>query len=360
VELLSVQYLRGFAALMIVFFHLQLQLHRIGYDGYWPHFLRTGVDIFFVISGFIMWVTTAKGVTTVEFFRRRIIRVAPLYWLLTSAVLATLIAFPNAVQSGRFETWHVVGSYLFFPVVHPVEGVMQPLLIPGWTLNYEMFFYAVFGVGLMLSSTARLIFVSVILFGLAATPYLMTVSPLTPLGFYTSGIILEFAYGMALGWLYIRGAKLSPASAWTCFLLGLVAIALVGSGNMYDSVLFMGIAALLVVGGAVMIERVDAVPNIRALHLLGNASYSLYLSHAIVLSLIGQFWRRSSLYLLSGASFAFGCVAVVSAIAVGVLIYHYIEVPMLRLGGLRVFRVNIPMISGRGLSGQPQAPEKSA
>jgi exopolysaccharide production protein ExoZ len=334
-ELLSIQYLRGCAAFMIVLFHLQLQLHRIGYDGYWPHFLRAGVDIFFVISGFIMWVTAAKGVTTLEFFRRRIIRIVPLYWLLTSFVLATLIAFPGAVQSGRFETWHVVASYLFFPVVHPVEGVMQPLLIPGWTLNYEMFFYAIFGVALLLSYNRRLVFVSIVLCGLSALPYLITVSPLSALGFYTSGIILEFAYGAILGWIYILGARLPPALAWTCLLLGLAAIALVGSGDTMDSALLTGIAALLVVGGAVTIERVSGVPHIRALHLLGNASYSLYLSHAIILSLVGQLWRRSSLYLLPGALFAFGCVAVVTAVAIGILIYQYVEVPMMRLGRLR-------------------------
>ena len=66
-EILSIQYLRGCAALMIVFYHLDLQLNRVGYEGYWPNFLSAGVDVFFVISGFIMWITTAKGMTTLEF-----------------------------------------------------------------------------------------------------------------------------------------------------------------------------------------------------------------------------------------------------------------------------------------------------
>src|SRR5215470_5579719 len=108
-EVVSIQYLRGCAALMIVLFHLELQLRRLGYQGYWPHFLDTGVDIFFVISGFIMWITTAKGMTTLEFYRRRILRIVPLYWFLTSLVLATLIAYPSVMQTGRFDMLHVLG-----------------------------------------------------------------------------------------------------------------------------------------------------------------------------------------------------------------------------------------------------------
>jgi len=339
-EVVSIQYLRGCAALMVVLFHLALQLHRVGYQGYWPHFLDAGVDIFFVISGFIMWITTAKGMTTLEFYRRRILRIVPLYWLLTSVVLATLIAYPSVVQSGRFDMLHVLGSYLFFPVVHPVDGGIAPLLIPGWTLNYEMFFYAIFGVSLILPTLPRLILVSTVLYGLAAIQILTGATGLTAIQFYTSDIIIEFAFGIALGWLYSTGAKFSGRFAWPCFLIGVVAVAIVG-GRMSYRGLSVGVPALLVVAGAVMIERLHGLPNIRGLHLLGNASYSLYLSHTIVLSAVGQLWRRFPLDLIPGSLlvFVFGCTAVASAIGVGVLIYVFIEVPMLRLGRLRTLRV---------------------
>ncbi len=335
-EVVSIQYLRGCAALMIVLIHLELQLHRVGYQGYWPHFLNAGVDIFFVISGFIMWITTVKGMTTLEFYRRRILRIVPLYWLLTSVVLATLIVSPSMVQTGRLDTLHVLGSYLFFPVIHPVEGVMQPLLIPGWTLNYEMFFYAIFGVGLALPTLPRLIVVSTVLYGLATIQILTRITGPTALQFYTSDIIIEFAFGIALGWLYSSEAKFSGRFAWPCFLIGVVAVAIVGGGTPRG--LYVGVPALLVVAGAVMIERLHGVPNIHSLHLVGNASYSLYLSHTIVLSAVGQLWRRFPLEQLPGALLVFGCAAVASTIAVGVLIHLFIEVPMLRLGRLRILR----------------------
>jgi len=106
-EVISIQYLRGCAALMVVFHHLGLQLRRVGYEGYWPSFLSSGVDLFFVISGFIMWITTKRGITTLAFFRRRVIRIVPLYWLLTTFVLVILNAFPRMMHNDRLDPTHV-------------------------------------------------------------------------------------------------------------------------------------------------------------------------------------------------------------------------------------------------------------
>ena len=147
-EIYSIQYLRGIAALMVVLLHVRVQLGRMGYGGYWPEFLMAGVDIFFVISGFIMWVTTFDGSTTPwQFLFRRFVRIIPVYWLLTTTTVAVMLVAPSAVQSGRFDSIHVLSSYLFIPTVHPLTGMMEPVLIPGWTLNYEMFFYIIFEIG---------------------------------------------------------------------------------------------------------------------------------------------------------------------------------------------------------------------
>jgi len=339
-EILSIQYLRGCAALLIVFYHLELQLQRVGYEGYWPHFLSAGVDIFFVISGFIMWITTANGMSALEFFRRRIVRVVPLYWLLTSVAVGILIAFPSVMQSGQFDRSHVLASYLFFPVVHPSLGIMVPVLVPGWTLNYEMFFYLIFGLGLFLPAILRLVAVSTILLGLAAIKSLTSVPPFTAIDFYASDRVLEFAFGTALGWLYVGGSKLSPTSAWVCFLFGAASIIFVGDSGMGSRGLLIGIPALLVVAGAVMIERSKGLPNFHSLHLLGNASYSLYLSHTMTLSMIGQLWRRLPLGLFPGSSLVFGCASLAFAIFFGLLIHRYIEMPMLRFGNLQMFSRN--------------------
>jgi len=343
-EILSIQYLRGVAALMVVFLHLDLQLERLGYHGYWPGWLSAGVDIFFVISGFIMWITTAGGMTTREFFRRRFFRIVPLYWTLTTVVLITLFAIPNAVQSGHIDKWHVLGSYLFFPVVHPILGIMQPLLIPGWTLNYEVFFYIIFGFALNLPANARLIIVSLILAGLSSMSFLINIKPLTVLEFYTFSRILEFAFGMALGWIYVKGIKIPRAIAWAGMLLG-VGVIVLTADSFEDRGLRVGIPALLIVTGAIMIERINGAQHFRGLHFLGNASYSLYLSHPIVLSFLGQISRSFPFGALPGATFLFACVSVISAIAAAALIYLFIEMPLLRLARLQIFRMTPPQVN---------------
>jgi len=338
-ELVSIQYLRGCAALMIVVLHLEIQLGRMGYHGYWPHFLSCGVDIFFVVSGFIMWITTANGTTTMEFYRRRLIRIVPLYWLLTTVFLIVMIAFPRAIQTGRFEHFHVLGSYLFVPVVHPVTGAMQPVLIPGWTLNYEMFFYLIFGLSLLLPAVPRLLATSAILLGLVLIPAFTAIDPRTITGFYTSTIILEFALGMALGWLFTRGMKFHRALAWAVLLIGVGALVFVDDFSL-PGVLSVGVPALLVVAGSVMIERENGVATSRGLHLLGNASYSLYLSHGMALSFFGQAWRELPIPPFSGITLVFAGLATATAIVLGVLIHLYIEIPLLQVGRLRFLKAN--------------------
>ena len=95
--IISIQILRAFAALLVVFHHARYQIQDFEvffHGGIWP-FGQAGVDIFFVISGFIMWVTTHDRRTTpLRFMTNRIVRIVPLYWLLTLAVAAACLSRP--------------------------------------------------------------------------------------------------------------------------------------------------------------------------------------------------------------------------------------------------------------------------
>jgi peptidoglycan/LPS O-acetylase OafA/YrhL len=200
-------------------YHLGLQMARLGYRGPWPDILLSGVDVFFVISGFIMWVTTARRGQPLEFYRHRLARIVPLYWLVTTAVVAILVVAPGAVQSGKVDVWHIVASYLFIPVVHPVTGLMQPVLVPGWTLNYEMFFYALFGVSLLLPRMTRLLALIVVLGGLAALGHLPVIAPASAAEFYTRDIVLEFALGAGAAAMYLYLAETTVSAATACLVL---------------------------------------------------------------------------------------------------------------------------------------------
>ena len=151
----SVQYLRAVAVVMIVLYAIGRALQRPGHGAAW---LQRGIDIFCVLSGFVLWNSTvSRRMSTLAFFRRRLARVVPLYWFLTTAtVVGLLLLDPTAMETGRVVPMHVLRSYLFVPTIHPLTRLVQPLLVPGWTLNEAMYVYFLFGLCLLLPMAARL------------------------------------------------------------------------------------------------------------------------------------------------------------------------------------------------------------
>jgi exopolysaccharide production protein ExoZ len=202
----TIQYLRGIAAISIVLYHSHLQLMRFGYTGWWPDFLKSGVDVFFVISGFIMWITTCdKHYSPKQFVQNRLIRIVPLYWVFTSFTVGVMLLFPSSMQSGVFDLSHVVKSYLFIPALNPGTGEMMPVIPPGWTLNYEMLFYCVFAMVLTLQIRYRAAAAVLALVGVSMLrfwfPWEGTIGH-----FYTSPLILEFGLGVLVGVCWGRRA----------------------------------------------------------------------------------------------------------------------------------------------------------
>jgi len=329
--LLSIQYLRAVASVMVVLFHLAIPLQRMGFAGDAPGWLAGGVDIFFVISGVIMWLTTAgRPMTPQAFYRRRIIRIVPLYWLLTSLLLVILLVYPAALQSARFEPGHTIASYLFLPAHHPVTGLLEPLLIPGWTLNYEMFFYLVFGAALVLPAAARLLAVLAALAALVVAGLVLPTASAT--GFYTRPIILEFGLGMLLGWAHGRGFGVGRWTSAALVAAGFAVMVLLRA-DQYDPLrlFFWGLPATLIVAGALSLERAGAVGRAAPALLLGDASYALYLFHGIVLSAAGQAWRLLGLDQLPFGLTGFAILGTAGALAAGIAVHLLVERPVTRL-----------------------------
>ena len=137
----SIQALRGLAALFVVFQHVRFL-----------NFGAFGVDIFFCISGFMIMFTTEKS--TKYFFRKRLVRILPLYYLMTLGTYLSLLLFPSMFQQTRHDFSYLVKSLLFIPF-DIGSGAIQPLVRIGWTINCEMLFYLLFFIAFHISMKYR-------------------------------------------------------------------------------------------------------------------------------------------------------------------------------------------------------------
>ncbi len=335
----SIQYLRGAAALMVVYHHADFQLLKLTGEGrlLFSGLGAAGVDIFFVISGFIMWVTThGAPVTPAQFLYRRFVRIAPLYWAITVFVALLTIAAPRLFNTTAFDPAHIAFSLLFIPVPHPaLPHHVLPFFIQGWTLNYEMFFYLIFALTIWRAGSYRLAAIVTILAALAVLG-LMIEPQNAQIRFFTSTLILEFVFGAFVGWLYVR-RKTLPAYA-PLALLGLGVTAFLGAGladigygpNGFDPMraLYWGVPATAIVAGAAFMKpRAEGVCHL-TLSALGNASYSLYLSHLIALPATVIVWGFLGLQATGVWAGALATFMLFSAVIGGWLTYIVIEKPM--------------------------------
>jgi exopolysaccharide production protein ExoZ len=282
-DLLVIQYLRGIAAVGVLGFHA---CQRSGLDFGMG---AAGVDIFFVISGFIMWVVSAgKARGPGDFLLRRAGRIAPLYWTVTLGVVGLDLLRPSLFPNMLLTAPHVVLSLLFLPHQDP-HGAVAPVIVPGWTLSYEVFFYLVFALTLFLPLARRAWALTAIMAALclagAATqgggPVWTT---------FTNPLVLEFVAGVWLAKAWTSGRLGGPAAGWTAVAAGcglLLAAAVSGAEVSGAARLYLwGLPAVLIVWGGLCLERAGRVARLPPLKLLGDASYSIYLVHGLALSLV--------------------------------------------------------------------------
>jgi exopolysaccharide production protein ExoZ len=283
-RLVSIQHLRGLAVLGVVIFH--------AFQWEWLNFETGagGVDLFFIISGFVMWVTTAdRDMSPGDFLKRRAARVVPLYWLASLIALISVLIWPGWIPNVIPNAQHVLLSLAFIPHLDPKGGPF-PLLNPGWTLTYEAFFYLVFAVILLAPQRWRPVILTVVMlcvfwFGFNIWTFAYYVG--------ANAHMLQFAAGVWLGvaWrakaLPSRGAGLMLVGAG--FLL-LAALQLQGYRPGLLRPLELGGPALLIALGWLGVEAdpKGGVPALRPLQRLGDASYAIYLCHTLSAPLVAR------------------------------------------------------------------------
>lgn len=329
-RLRSIQYLRAVAALLVVFHHARNPKPGL-YDPLTPILWgQAGVDLFFVISGYVLY-RSAISERAFEFLKRRFWRVVPLYWLATIATAALDIAHSPTKLTAPFAG-HILKSLLFIPHMSlEVPGQAWPYILQGWTLNYEIFFYLLVTLGI---ASRRPIVVPVTLIALCVATGLIVRSPNLLWRTYSDPLMLEFLLGVALA-----RCDQNVRAPFVILLLPLGCLLIALSG-FFDGprIVLWGIPALLIIAGALALERNGFLPHFGWLGRLGDASYAIYLFQFWTFTLVNklaahsprswsvQIGERIGLSLLLAAMF-------------GLAIHHFVERPLVaRRGRLPIWK----------------------
>ncbi len=316
--------LRALAALSVVYFHIT---STAGLNLAWDVGSR-GVDVFFVISGFIIAYIGSKKPE--HFFVRRLIRIVPFYWAATLVVFAAATVLPQFFRSTDASLQHLLPSLLFFPHLS-ASGEVQPTLILGWSLNFEMYFYVLFALALLLSTRWAPILcvagiVAVVLVGKLLGP------DSTAFDFYARTTSLEFGYGIGvyylLAWCERRKAVFAGSAALKLavalvLIAGIVAIVLLEHAykDAVPRYLAGGIPAAVIVLSALLLERLFGIfSRSRLIWLLGEASYVIYLIHPYIVFGVLRLLlpRTGELPIAMDAVVIAGLIAVTSVISIAI------------------------------------------
>ncbi|WP_197325609.1 acyltransferase family protein [Ralstonia solanacearum] len=346
-SLQSIQALRGFAALYVVIFHSGLALAHADLPALaWltTHVIKrghVGVDVFFVISGFIIAWVAILGPKGPEppgaFLVKRAFRLGPPYWLMSVLHSAWLNPVPAGV---------LLASLAFLPQANadaPYFG--YPALYVGWSLNYEAFFYLLCALGLALFGRRALWLVALALFTTTViVPFWHSGVVLgdpealyawaTPLqAMAANPLVLEFLLGAGLAWLYAEHRhRLTPARARLLLIVGATAFvaSVIGPVPKFDLVL-RGLPAGALLAGLVAMEHCGALRVPRVAVWLGELSYALYLVHPSVIEgthrLAGVLAPESI-----GAQLALFSVNLALTLLAAALLHRCVEQPSIALG----------------------------
>jgi len=299
-QIVEVQAVRAFAAVLVAWAHIHHEFLERAVGWPWP-LGAFGVDLFFVISGFIMVhvgtpLFQVRGASA-NFFLKRLARIAPIYWAAT--IIFVLYILESQPFSQANVSWpNIIGSLLFLPIARP-SGDVLPTFSVGWTLNYEMFFYLLFSIGLLVRRRVALILMALGLVALVHLGKVYSGQWHPSVRFLAHPIIVEFALGMGLAVIYQRGWRISRWLAVTlvalafAFLVSLeFAVWAVVQGRGYT----FGVAAALVIAAAVLHDWNLQGQARRIAIILGDSSYALYLIHPLTMLAVreisGRIWAH--------------------------------------------------------------------
>lgn len=322
------QAMRAIAALLVTFVHIELLVVPLGLTKRQLMFGNVGVDLFFVLSGFVIVHSTLRSRPgPLAFLENRVIRVVPLYWVLTLGVFTLALAAPFLFNSTDPTAGNLVKSLLFIPYMK-ANGFVHPILFVGWTLNYEMFFYLAFAIALWFCrrDPRRAVYLS----SAALVAFVVFVELSAPhdvvLRFFGYSIILEFVMGMWIALAANRWPEARSRLAWP--LLAICSVWLLAHMIFLADAprwLVAGVPSAGILLAGLSLERSGYALSGRRIQLLGAASYALYLSHPFVLQAIGKVVQPFTGPAIAAVA---SILAIIAAQLVGIALHLWLERPM--------------------------------
>ena len=229
-----------------------------------------------------------------KFYVRRLIRIVPLYFFITTVGFLLAAFSPIKLNTISSSFVDYILSILFIPFQNSLTGTMQPVIGQGWTLNYEMYFYAVFGLTLLwghavriLATTSFMVFVLLVIKGLSPEAL--------PIQFYGDGIVLEFVMGLLLGYAvtHLKSRKWINVALVCASVVVLATYAFADGSLWMPRMVFAGIPSTMLLALAIEAEQKGAMREFKLPIAVGDASYSLYLVHGFVLGFMRRGWEKA-------------------------------------------------------------------
>lgn len=346
----SIQFLRAIAVILVVHVHAidTQEAFSVSHQQkfyFLENFGAIGVDLFFAISGFIIsyvansYFGAREGV---DFLKKRFLRINPIYYVATLVFMVMFCLFDKffpviAVLNGLRDT------ALMLPVLN-AQKWLGPLLIVGWSLSYEWWFYVLFFVLILFRVKNKALLLLLVIPALVVIGRLLHPHDFRAI-FYTNPIMLEFLFGVIIYWLY-RHVKVATGIAAALLILGLggyVYNILHGFGDISElgsvtsgvgslkRVLLWGLPSAFILAGCIFLEAKGVFAklwNNRFGLLVGDASYSIYLTHYTLFYILTQVYIQTGFFWNPDLSIF---VHMVLAVGAGILFYQKVERPLLKL-----------------------------
>lgn len=347
----SIQFLRGIAALLVIAFHFRQYLNDVYAQKNLGDILfglgEVGVDIFFVISGFIItYSTTNKEKNTpLEFSIKRFFRLYPVLF-----ITLTLLIVLNTNET--YSLVNIIKSYLLIPIDYNFIGPWYGynINLPAWTLTYEILFYAIFCVSLLISHKYRTIIAILLIISICSlsqfyfrgflqldpiTRDLPTDSFINNFRFLSNPIIYDFIFGMIIAEFFLKIKesylinRIPQVILVSIFWLSVCVI--ISGYHRGGGVERWGLYSFFLVGSLVFLSKSRDIKFSSFWVMMGEMSYSLYINHMIVKKLTAIYFRNFGIYSNGGGATLFFILMILTFV-MSYITYNFIEKPSVKLG----------------------------